>query len=207
MKKISILMISMFLIFSAHAKTDWKQIKEKDGITVYKAKVPGSKIVAFKGKVIIDVAPTKVMWVLADRDHRKDWVDRLDRNRDLEVMSQKERVIYQSFKMPFLISNRDMVYKSVITKSKSGTVTYDMFSVEHPKAPETIGVRVELIKSKYILKPLGKNKTEVQVEILSDPKGMLPKWLVNLIQKSWPLKTLRALRTQCFKPFVKHYKM
>lgn len=203
------LTIALFLSLTSSkliAAPDWKEIKVEDGITVYKAKMPGTKIVAFKGKVVMDAPIKKILWVLADREHRRDWVDRLDINEELEVISPTERIIYQSFKMPFIISNRDMVYKSVLKLDKStGVYTLHLESVEHKNAPKTIGVRAKLINSNYTLTPMGGNKTEVVVEILSDPQGLLPTWLVNLVQKSWPLKTLRGLREQVKKDFVKEY--
>lgn len=207
MKQITLVLCLFFMATAAQAtKPDWKQIKVKTGITVYKAKMPGTKIVAFKGKTVMDSPIKKIIWVLADREHRHDWVDRLDINDELEIISPTERIIYQSFKMPFLISNRDMVYKSVLSKDKkTGVYTLHMQSVKHTKSPKTIGVRAELINSKYVLTPITNNKTEVTVEILSDPKGLLPTWLVNLVQKSWPYKTLKALRAQAKKDFVKEY--
>jgi hypothetical protein len=39
----------------------------------------------------------------------------------------------------------------------------------------------------------GKTKTKLTVEVHTDPKGMLPSWLVNAIQKGWPSKTLNGL--------------
>ena len=112
----------------------------------------------------------KVIWVLADREHRREWVDRLDINEELEIISPTERIIYQSFKMPFIISNRDMVYRSTLKKNeKDGSYKLHMESVDHEKAPESIGVRAQLINSNYKLRPISENKTEVIVEILSDP--------------------------------------
>jgi len=36
----------------------------------------------------------------------------------------------------------------------------------------------------------------VVAEVHTDPKGSLPKWLVNLVQKSWAHTTLMGLRAQ-----------
>jgi hypothetical protein len=204
------LLFSLFLpftfILTAQAALTWEEIKQDDGITVYSADVPDTPIIAFKGKAVVDASAKKVLWVLADRKHRKDWVNRLNINEELEIISKVERIIYQSFDMPILISNRDMVYRTVLTKDNStGIYKFSMSSVDHKDAPETIGVRARLINSTYIVKPISDSQTEVTVEILSDPQGLLPTWIVNLVQKSWPLKTLRALRIQVKKDFVQEY--
>jgi len=38
--------------------------------------------------------------------------------------------------------------------------------------------------------------------VIADPKGMIPKWMVNMFQKDWPLSTLRAIRLQVKKTDV-----
>ena len=76
----------------------------------------------------------------------------------------------------------------------SGAVELVMTSCEHPKAPPTVGVRADLMRSAYRLEPLGAGKTRFSVEIHTDPKGSIPTWLVNMLQKSWPLETLSAVR-------------
>jgi hypothetical protein len=201
---------NIFLLFFfsslAQASPVWEKINNEDGITVFRAKIPNTPIVAFKGKVIINASAKKILWVLADREHRKEWVDRLEINEDLEVKSKLERIIYQSFKTPFFTSNRDMVYRTILTRDqKTRAYKFQLNSVDHPKAPKTVGVRAKLINSSYIVKPLSKNQSEVVVEILSDPKGLLPVWLINLVQKSWPMNTLRALREQVKKDYVQEY--
>ena len=37
------------------------------------------------------------------------------------------------------------------------------------------------------------------MEIITDPKGMMPNWLTNLVQKSWPVETLNGIRGQFVK--------
>jgi hypothetical protein len=45
----------------------------------------------------------------------------------------------------------------------------------------------------------GGKKTFVMTEVLGDPKGSVPKWLVNLFQQSWAHSTLQSLRAQVAK--------
>ena len=37
-------------------------------------------------------------------------------------------------------------------------------------------------------------KTKIAAEILFDPMGAVPKWVVNFVQKAWPVNTLNGLR-------------
>jgi hypothetical protein len=37
----------------------------------------------------------------------------------------------------------------------------------------------------------------------ADPKGSMPKWLVNMFQKSWAHNTIMRLRAQVAKPDIK----
>jgi hypothetical protein len=178
----------------ALAKGDWKTVSNADGVAVSRKTVTGSEIVAFRGVTTIKASMGKVLGVLMDNKRRLDWVDRLGKSTVLEKVSPFEYVIYQHFELPLIISDRDYVYRGTATRDENGRVTLHMSSCEHPKAPKTIGVRANLIHSKYVLTPKGDDETELSVEIHTDPKGMLPTWLVNVIQKSWPSKTLAGVR-------------
>ena len=53
--------------------------------------------------------------------------------------------------------------------------------------------------------PFGKpnGKTRIMVEVITDPKGSLPAWLINLIQKDWPYNTISALKKRAKKGDIK----
>jgi hypothetical protein len=47
----------------------------------------------------------------------------------------------------------------------------------------------EIQFSKIILTPSADGKsTNAMVEVNTDPKGMLPKWIINLVQENWPIE-------------------
>ena len=189
---------------SLAGKFTWEEIDKGEGISVYRTVGQNSGIYGFRGETIISDSIGRIYDVLADRKRRKEWVDRLQSNSELEVVSPEERIIYQVFGLPWPISDRDYVYRAKSTRDSSNRVTVTLNSVTHPKAPPSVGVRAHLHLSKYVLTPLGQGKTKVEVEIHTDPKGSLPAWLVNLIQKSWPRKTLNGIKGQLKKPFVKN---
>lgn len=199
-----VIFITLFLGLNAYASIDpkWMPIEEKGGISVYKTEVAGTKVVGFRGETTVYASAEKVMHVLLDNEHRKDWVDRLNVTKVLEQKGPFEYVIYQEFNLPWPMKNRDFVYRGKAVRDPEGKVILTLKSEEHKDAPKTTGVRAELKESKYTITPIGKFKCKLEVEILSDPKGGIPVWLVNLIQKSWPAKTLGAIKAQVEKPFV-----
>jgi hypothetical protein len=110
--------------------------------------------------------------------------------------------------MPFPLADRDFVYRYEFSVDESdNSVIAEVKSVVHPKMPEqsSIGVRGEIISGRYILYPRGPKQTFVVAQYLADPKGYVPAWVVNLIQKQWPYKTLSAMRKQVQRPFVKEW--
>lgn len=59
------------------------------------------------------------------------------------------------------------------------------------------------MNSNYTLTSLtNREKTRVSVEIQADPMGLIPKWIANFFQRSWPRKTLEGIRNQVAKADV-----
>ncbi|MGZ3709664.1 MAG: START domain-containing protein, partial [Bdellovibrionota bacterium] len=67
----------------------------------------------------------------------------------------------------------------------SKTVTFEAHSVEDPRVPPLSGVvRGQIHFAKFTMTGLDEGKkTHVEMESLTDPRGALPKWIVNFFQK------------------------
>lgn len=189
------------------ADQSWKKISNDDGVIAYSKEVPGSDIVAFRGETTIDASIAKVANVLIDTSRKKEWVHKLAEARDVRQISTYERIEYNHTSSGFfLVRDRDFVFraKAELNKEKRQMV-FTITSVKEDSVPETDKVRGELKDGRYILTALSPNKTHVVVEIAADPKGSVPKWLVNLFQKSWPTKSLNGIRAQCAKADVQEH--
>ena len=181
---------------------DWVKINEEEGVSVYEKNVTGSNLVAFKGVTVFDDPIEKILWVLKDVEHRKDWIQWFLKGDTLEKRGPFQQVIYQAIDSPWPVSDRDMVFLSTASKRPNGNIQIDMKSIEFEGAPKTVGVRIQLNFSKYVFRPLKDGKTEVTLEIHTDPKGWIPKWLVNIVQRKYPIKLFVALKKQVKKSFV-----
>jgi len=146
----------------------------------------------------------KLLYVIEDSVHWKEWIENFDSGRVLERKSPFHKVFYQSFDSPFPVKDRDIVYEARTTRETDGNkVIIAMRSVFHPKAPKTVGVRVDLKYTRYEITPLSDGHLQVVLETSSDPGGSLPGFLVNWAQRDYPLKLFKGLRRQVEKKHAK----
>ena len=176
----------------------WEKVTSESGINVFKKEVEGSPIIAFKGDGVIDAPILRVASVLADTAHNKDWMDRVVESQILEVKSPVERIQYSHVKTPPGLDDRDFVSHAKLNiDAPNKRLTFAIHSVAHASKPPRDGiVRGELIGSSFLLVPVDGGKTRVITEFHADPKGSVPKFIVNIFQKDWPINTIKGLRKQ-----------
>lgn len=188
---------------------DWEKLSDEDGIQVFRKEIPNSSLVAFRGEATVDQNLAKVVQLLSDSDLRKQWVANIKEAHNVRVVSPLERIEYNHTGAPWPIKDRDFVFSvrvEMLDAEKS--IKIWVKSVEDPLAPETSNVRGTINYGHYVLRSLeGGKKTWMQVEIHVDPKGAIPKWVVNLFQKKWPRKTLEGIRRMAAKSEIPDHPM
>jgi hypothetical protein len=189
----------------ASEELGWQyQGEDGTGIKLWKKEVAGSPIVAFRGEAVIEASIPKIASVLGDSKRRVEWVADAKEAWDIRADSPVDRVEYNRTGAPWPVSDRDFVYRVTARVSREQKAMYiHIRSVEDPSVPPRQGVvRGELINSAYWLNAIDDHYTRVRVEIHADPKGDLPKWVVNLVQQNWPKTTLVRMGRQVAKPDV-----
>lgn len=181
---------------------DWKKVDTEDGVTVYEKDV--GEMVAFRGEGLVTAPIGKLLYVIEDSAHWKEWIENFDKGYLIEKKSDFHKIFYQAFDSPFPASDRDIVYEARTRRdAKTGKVYVEMRSVLHPKAPKTVGVRVNLKYTRYEITPLKEGRLHVVLETLSNPGGSLPDFLVNWAQRDYPVKLFQGLRRQVKKSHAK----
>ena len=71
-----------------------------------------------------------------------------------------------------------------------------MKSVTHPNEPKSIGVRMNIIFTRYIIETMKEGTMKVTFETLSKPGGALPDFLVNWASENYPVTLLNGLAVQ-----------
>jgi hypothetical protein len=212
------------LCFSGTAVADspapaskWEMFDEEDGVRCYRRDVAGTDIVALRGEGFVAAPITRVASVLVDRSRAHEWIDRLGKTKMLRHLSETESINWNHVKTPTPLKDRDFVFKAVLsTDPAKKKVVLSYFSVTDPLAPVTDHyVRGHFQSGKFELTAVERtNKdgtktkgTQVVAEVIVDPRGSVPKFLVNMFQKSWPHKTITSLRKQVAKPDIKDEKV
>jgi hypothetical protein len=180
----------------------WEQIRDEDGVLVWRKEIPGSPVVAFRGEGDIDAPIVVVASILMDLEHSNEWISRLVEARVLERRADGEYLTYSHLGAPFIVSDRDFVNLVDIDFAPPDRIKFNVHSVEDPKGPVTRFVRGKMLHSSFELDREAPDRTHVRCEIHADPMGDVPKWVVNHFQKGWAYTTITQLRVQADKPGI-----
>ncbi|MGZ3709356.1 MAG: START domain-containing protein, partial [Bdellovibrionota bacterium] len=171
-----------------------------------KRDIPGSDVLAFKGEGDVDAPLAKLASVIFDTTRGPEWMEDLVESRLVRWVNKNQFIEYDHFKTPPLIKDRDFVSQVTMRiDPKTKQLSFLYKTAEDSEEPEyKRNVRGDLMNSVfYLTSKADDTKTHIVGEIHCDPKGSIPKWLVNFFQKDWPTDTLRGLRKQVAKPDVK----
>ncbi len=184
----------------------WKVKEEKNGIKIYTAqRHEQSGIIPIKARTILEHPMPKILSVLAATDRKKEWIPKLLEVYVVEKKSKYERIEYTLYDSPWPFDNRAFV---ISTKGRynedDSTIFIDIHSVDHPKVPRNKKhVRGNTYIGSIYMKGLSEKSTFFEIILLTDFKGSIPTWIINLVQGKWPYKLFTNLKTQLAKDDIK----
>ena len=197
------LALATSLVVPTHAwaadEPAWKQIADDDGIIVWKKSVPGTSFVAFRGRGLVDADIYDVFAVLYDVDHKKELMANCVDYRLLEYRTPGNVIVYNRIGSPFfLISDRDSVIetKVVFEPEHKRIVTSFFKGDDQLMEPPSGVVRTKALQGSWTLQATEDGKTELTYQVMADPGGLLPGWLVNLASRKLPHQTIQNMRSQ-----------
>lgn len=183
----------------------WVQTFRAEGTATFKRDVPGSDIIALRGLGRVDAPLMRVASVLLDYTRASEWVDSLEDVHIIRWTGPLEFIEYDRIGTPPLImKDRDFVCRGKLELDLAKqTLIMHVWPTTDASVPlDDRYVRGELT-GYWRLKAIdGGKHTLVTAEMHGDPKGGVPKWLVNMFQTDWARETLEALRKQVSKPDI-----
>lgn len=185
---------------------DWESLGNKKGVELYRRESSGD-VVELKGVGTIEAPLWKVAATLLDTERAPEWVDSLEQSRVVRRIDLNTYVEYNHIGTPFFLKDRDFVSTVKIEVDPQ----HKTFALRYQPADESVGgsvgdkghIRGEIKPAVFKLAAVAPNRTQLSGEIHCDPKGTIPKWLVNFFQRDWALVTVTALREQTAKSEVR----
>jgi hypothetical protein len=189
----------------AWADPGWEELYTKDGIVTSRRDVPDTKLKGFRGEGVVEVPLARLATVLLHDPIATEWVDMLMSAVQIAQPSADVSVVYQVYDLPWPVDDRDYVFTRTVRYDDAAKVMIAEFaSTEHPSRPESdCCVRAQLVRTWWRFTKVDATHTKVEVEVLTDPKGSLPEWLVNLIQRGWPYETVMGIAKRAMAADIK----
>ena len=208
-----ILNLCFILLFASMAHgselkgINWKEISNKDGISIFKPVdyKHSSGIVPIRFKAKINENISKVLSVLSDNSRKVEWLPNAKEVKVLEQESVASATVYYRYDAPWPFNDRDFIVQNKgVLDEKNLRVYVELKSIEHSMDPkDSSRVRGIAYDGYSIIEPDGKGSTIVEIAFLNDFGGMIPKWIINLVQRKWPYKFMKQLRSQLKKDDIK----
>ncbi len=189
------LLISMMLILtiSLSANEDqWNQVRDRNNIQIYNRSIEGINFKEFMGEAKIEAPLEDIMRIFDDVELGTYWIENVDQMKKIEEVDENISYTYTYSKAPWPVKDRDaVVYNEKITDGNTVTIIQQA-------RPDKLGgvegaVRVPFIESSWVFTQ-EEDRVHVRYQVLTDPGGRLPAWLINKVSVSQPYETLLGLK-------------
>ena len=175
----------------------WHLESTSDSITLYSNSVPGISIVPLKVVMTIPGTIEEVSLVLEDIPRRGDWISHFGESRLLERTSDYEQTEYLRVDMPWPAMDRTALVHVLISVSddrRRATIAAQSVA-SHPNDSLPPLVRSTIYARTFQMTQAG-DHVEVVALVFIDPRGSIPKSLVNYFSRRVSRSTLAGLRRQ-----------
>jgi hypothetical protein len=196
---LAILIIGLVINVSWAAEDGWKKIGESDGIIGYARPTNKSSVDEIKAEGIVNAPIAVVEAVMRDIASMPEYMFLCKESFLINAPDMKSAgdvvYFYSLTDLPFPVSDRDGVIKSVWSIDKTtGTIYCHAQGLKTTYNQKKNAVRITFSIIDTTLIPRGADKTYVIYQVLSDPGGSLPSFVVNLLTNDYGIKTIAGLR-------------
>ncbi|CAD8150004.1 unnamed protein product [Paramecium pentaurelia] len=162
-------------------ENQWIQDSNKDGCSIHTKMNPQNELKINRIEANVDVEPETFINLVTNMTRKKEYDSNFEEGRIIEKIDQNTTIYYARGKPPiFIVDARDFCMITRIYKLGDSHYLAVSKSIEHPQAPLVKGIqRAEMIFAGWIVKKLPNGKTNIIMIGHMNPKGDIPKALVN----------------------------
>jgi hypothetical protein len=187
--------------FSQPAQNNWSIKKDADGIAIYTRKAANSDFKELKAVFYLKTSLCSIVALVDDWENYSNWVYKCGQSTILKKVSDRELIHYQTVLVPWPLDKRDFIVTTVLSQDEK-TKIITIKSTANPKyIPDNPGfVRIPQLDACWILTPLKDGIIEVTYQLLVNPGGNIPVWIVNMVVVDGPFQTMVNFKQWVMKP-------
>lgn len=180
---------------AAHA-ADWQLASNQQGIQVYTQSVEGQDLKNFRAVMTVNAPMQQVVATLMNGDQMPEWFYNILESKPITVQATGH-YRYLWIKAPWPASDRDAVVKVNLAQDPK-TLQLSIFAAAAPNLlpihPDR--VRIPRMQSGWTVTPLGKSRTQIQLDGNADPGGRIPVIVANIVVSMMPKISMRQLKAR-----------
>lgn len=201
MLKPVVLAVLAMLVMATEATAEearWEEIRQDEGITVWRLDVPGVPLPGFRGEADIRASPEAVLEVIRAIDRHTEWMYRCSDARLLDQLDENTAIVYNRTDSPWPAWDRDVILRTEVTRNEQQNrirITYQNIDSNLVKKKDGV-VRIPRLEGAFTMTEIQPGVTRVSYLVEVDVGGSLPDWIASLAARDLPFKTLNALRSR-----------
>lgn len=208
---LTILITGIIITIAGAADDGWKKIGESEGIVGYTRPTTRSSVDEIKAVGIVDAPIAVVEAVIRDISVMPEYIFLCKEAVLINTSEMRSggdvMYFYSVTDLPFPVSDRDVVNKVIWSIDKAtGAIYCHAEGVKTTYKQNKNIVRMPLSITDCTLVSKGADKTQVTYQVLGDPGGELPCFLVNMLTNDYGIKTIAGLRQMVKKDKFKNVK-
>lgn len=193
--RLALIVTTVLTLMSPIAWADnWQLQSQKDDISVYTSDIPGQSLRAFRGVTIVNKPLNKTIAFLSDTASMPQWFFHMKIAKDVTLLGSDAKYRYLVIAGIWPVQDRDAFVQISRHNQADGSVLIVAQSVAGKYPQQNCCVRITEMQSSWLAVPVDDTHTEVTLTTKSNPGGMLPLWIANLVATDMPRETLLELR-------------
>lgn len=170
----------------------WELQRNDEQAMAYSQVDKASGLQVCRVETVITASLNALIAVQRDAGNFPKWMDGVKSSRVVEE-SDSYYVTHTCVPSPWPVKDRDSVVRSDIRQLPGGVVEILFASIEGIVPRQKNYERVQNVKGGWRFTPLQDGKTRVEYEVMVDPGGKIPAWLVNRFALDVPYNTVKSM--------------
>jgi hypothetical protein len=169
---------------------NFETVTNEDGIIVSKAWIEEKGVYRVKVETQVSYSIDSMLLMNTSPKSWTTWMPNVLHAEFIEP-GEQEYIVHIQYESPWPVTNRESVTLGQVTKdATSGMVQLSFNTIKNEVPLSSDFERIPEISGFWQFTPLENNQVNVHYEVMVDPGGSVPKWLVNLESIKIPHQTV-----------------